>query len=140
MWTRLYDATTFYPTVRQVILPIIQGAGRPNENALKAVNETLEVINQDLGRSRYLAGNEAITIADLNFLSTWTSIEATGLWNTGAFANIQTWCRRIKQSGLIQNWDGLVVGGAKTYGKIIKEKLKSSRKSVQSSSQWQFSS
>lgn len=121
-----YDATTFYPVLRAVVLPIIRGGGKPNKEALKGVDEKLEVVNQDLGHKRYLAGNWEITIADLNFLSTWTSIEATGLWNTSNLTNIHDWYQRIERSGLIPNWQKLVVEGAQTYGKIIKAKLKAS--------------
>lgn len=108
--------------MRAVIFPIIRGNGKLNADSVKAVDEKLELLNQDLGRNEYVAG-KTLTIADLSVLAAWTSIEETGFFDTSKLTNIKAWFKRIQASNRIKNWDELVVQSVKAYGDIIKSKL-----------------
>lgn len=112
-----------FRTISKVVYPIIR-LGRPVDKDLaKILDDNLVLLNEDLGRTHYVAGNE-LTIADLSLLATWTSIEATGFWNLDHLTNVHAWVKRIKDSGKIKNWEELVVTNAKQYGDFVKGALK----------------
>lgn len=117
-----WEATALYPALRAVIYPIIRGNGELNADSVKAVDEKLELLNQDLGRNEYVAGGKELTIADLSVLAAWTSIVETGFFDTSKLTNVHAWFNRIKESKRIKSWDELVVQSAKAYAEIIKSK------------------
>ena len=95
-----------------------------NPELAKMLDEKLTLLNEDLGRTPFIAGNE-LTVADLSLLATWTSIEAIGVWETQHLKNIHAWVKRIKDTGKIKKWQELVEDTAKFYGKWVSDKLKS---------------
>jgi len=118
-----FDASTLYPMLGAVVYPVIRLGAKLNPDMAKMLDDKLELLNDDLGRTKYLAGDE-LTIADLSVLTTWTSIEAVGIWKVDHLTNIHAWVKRIKDSGKVKNYDELVVNTAQIYGNWIKEKLK----------------
>jgi len=119
-----FDASTLYPTLGAVVYPVIRQGAPLNKETAKMLDDKLALLNDDLGRTPYVAGDE-LTIADLSVLSTWTSIEATGIWQTSQYKNIHAWVARIKASNKLKHWDDLVVKTSKVYGDWIKEKINS---------------
>ena len=117
-----FDAYTLYPLMGCVIYPPFRLGTKVDQNLAKFLDDKLILLNEDLGRTKYAAGDE-LTIADLSLLSTWTSIEAVGLWKTDHLTNVHAWVKRVKDSGKIKNFDELVVKNAQAYGAFIKEKL-----------------
>ena len=105
-----------------VVYPPFKFGTKIDKNLAKMLDDKLVLFNEDLGRSKYAAGDE-LTIADLSLLATWTSIEAVGLWETKHLTNVHAWVKRVKDSGKIKNFDELVVKSAQAYGAFIKEKL-----------------
>lgn len=106
-----------------VVYPIMRLGAKVDTNLTKILDDNLVLLNEDLGRTPYVAGNE-LTIADLSILATWTSIESTGFWKLDHLTNVHSWIKRIKDSGKIKNWDELVVATAKQYGDFIKGFMK----------------
>ena len=88
------------------------------------LDEKLTLLNEDLGRTPFIAGNE-LTVADLSLLATWTSIEAIGVWETKHLKNVHAWVKRIKDTKKIKKWQELVEDTAKACGQFISEKIKS---------------
>lgn len=117
-----FDGTVLVPTLGSIVYPTIKHGVPFNKDSLKYLDEKLALLDQDLCKHHFISGNE-LTIADLSLLSSWTSIEAIGLWNTEQYKNIHSWVQRIKDSGKIKNYNELVVDTAKFYGQWIKEKL-----------------
>lgn len=117
-----FDASTLYPWMGMTVYPSIKWGGAPDKNVIQMVNEKLTLLNDDLGRSPFIAGKQ-LTIADLAILCTWSSIESIGLWKVDHLANIHAWVKRIKDSGKVKNWDELVVSTSKFYGDWISSKI-----------------
>lgn len=117
-----FDASTLYPAMGFVVYPVIKLGTKVDHKIAKMLDEKLLLLNDDLGRNKYIAGDN-LTIADLSLLATWTSIEAIGLWKVDHLANIHAWVKRVKDSGAIKNFDELVVNSATQYGAFIKSKL-----------------
>ena len=88
------------------------------------LDEKLTLFNEDLGRTPFIAGNE-LTVADLSLLITWTSTEATGVWETKHLKNIHAWVKRVKDTGKIKKWKELIEDPSKECNQIVTEKLKS---------------
>lgn len=105
-----------------VIYPVFKLGTKLDKNLASFLDDKLALFNDDLGRSKYVAGDE-LTIGDLSLLATWTSIEAIGLWETKHLTNVHAWVKRVKDSGKIKNFDEQVVKSAQAYGAFIKEKL-----------------
>lgn len=103
--------------------PIIRLSRPVDESLTKILDDNLVLLNEDLGRTPYVAGDE-LTIADLSLLSTWTSIESCGFWKLDHLTNVHAWVKRIKDSGKIKNWEELVVTNAKLFGDFVKGALK----------------
>jgi len=117
-----FDGTTLYPCMGAVVYPVIKLGTPLNHDMAKMLDEKLTLLNDDLGRTKFIAGNE-MTIADFSLLATWTSIEAIGIWKTYHLTNIHAWVKRIKDSGKVKNWDELVVSTSKFYGDWISSKI-----------------
>ena len=105
-----------------VVYPPLKLGTKVDKNLASLLDDKLTLLNEDLGRTKYAAGDE-LTIADLSLLSTWTSLEAVGLWKTDHLTNVHAWVKRIKDSGRIKSFDELVVNAAAQYGAFIKSKL-----------------
>ena len=118
-----FDGTTLYPAMGMVVYPVIRLGAKVDPKLTKILDDNLVLLNEDLGRTPYIAGNE-LTIADLSLLATWTSIEATGFWKLDHLTNVHAWVKRIKDSGKIKNYEELVVSTAKQYGDFVKGALK----------------
>lgn len=120
-----WEASSLYPAIKAVIYPIVKSLDtKLNESNLKLVYDKLILLNEDLGRSSFIAGDE-LTIADLSLLAVWTGIEATGFWKTEQLGNVHAWCKRLQDSGRITNWNEIAIGSAKAYGDLIRSKLNS---------------
>lgn len=118
-----FDGTTLYPCFGSVVYPVIKLGVPLNKDLAKMLDEKLVLLNDDLGKTPFVAGTE-LTIADLSLLATWTSIEAVGIWNVDHLKNIHAWVQRVKDSGKLKNYEELVVNTSQFYGNWIKEKLK----------------
>ena len=106
-----------------VVYPIIRLGAKVDTKLTKILDDNLVLLNEDLGRNKYIAGDE-LTIADLSLLATWTSIEATGFWKIDHLTNVHAWVKRIKDSGKIKNYEELVVTNATKYGDFVKGAIK----------------
>jgi len=121
-----FDGTALYPAMGAAVYPVIKFGTKLNTDIAKLLDDKLTLLNDDLGRTQFAAGNE-LTVADLSLMATWTSIEAIAnagkVWKIDHLTNIHAWVKRVKDTGRIKNWDKLVVETSAFYGKWIAEKL-----------------
>ncbi|XP_043212882.1 glutathione S-transferase 1-like [Amphibalanus amphitrite] len=93
-WT-LFDVTCLYPRLKEYHLPVMAGrAGRPPADALPPLAEALAVLDAELQRTPYLAG-EAASLADLGLAVTVAQARAVGVPLTH-LAAVGSWYERLR--------------------------------------------
>jgi len=118
-----FDGSSLWAAFGVMVLPTLKLGMKFNPELAQLVDDRLNLLDNDLSKTQFLAGDE-LTIADLSTLASYTTIEAIGLNKTDHLTNIHNWVKRIKDTGKIKNYDDLVVKTAKICGEFLSEKLK----------------
>lgn len=120
-----FDATSLYSSFISLVYAILKEEADINEKLIKKVEYHLEQLEDDLKKTKYVAGNENLTIADISLLTTYKSIECTQFWNLEKYKTIHAWVDNLK--GQLKNYDQELEQPNHQYGVFIREKLAANR-------------
>merc|ERR1712051_779661 len=91
---RLYfDMGTFYKAVGDVMYPVMFETGKPDQDKVDKLKEVLGWVDGFVARDKFCAGTSHITIADIAFLSTFSTFKAGDVSGVdlSTYSNIVSW-------------------------------------------------
>jgi len=117
---RLYfDLGTFYATVVQDYVAVLfEGCKGPNKELEDKYVEVLGWVTAMVKRG-YVADTDHVTLADLSFVSTFSTLKAMGSVDTKKYPFIEAWFLRCKQH--IPNYEVVCGQGAQSFGDLYKK-------------------
>ena len=77
------------------MIKIFRGV-EPHENAVKNFKNNFNVLNDFIGNNKYVAGNE-LTIADISYLATISSLAINDYKDLDEFPNVKNWFFRVQK-------------------------------------------
>ncbi|CAG2181654.1 unnamed protein product [Oppiella nova] len=86
IWNAIVDA---------IVMKIFRGV-EPTESALKNFKKNFNVLNDFIGNNKYVAGNE-LTIADLSYLATISTLAINDYKDLDEFPNVKNWFFRVQK-------------------------------------------
>jgi len=122
-----YDATSLYSAFVSLVYAILkEDSADINPALIKKAEHHLEQLNDDLAKSKYVAGNnDHLSLADISLLCTYKSIECTQFWDLSKYTNIHKWVELMR--GQLKNYDTELEQPNTQYGVFIREKLAANR-------------
>lgn len=104
-----FDIGTLFPSFRDYYMAPIQGHEKTPENFEKC-QKAMALLNGFLEKSRYVAGTEEITVADLVLFASVSTFEIAGFDFTD-YPKVKEWLDILKESapGRVTNEEGLVM-------------------------------
>jgi len=114
-----FDATVFWPAVKALTFPYLLKQGPPPQEVFDAVNEALKTVSS-LVRGGFVGSKAHMTLADLAFMATYSSLRASKLVDHKSFWYVEAWFKRCKNQ--IPRYDHCNGKGAKDFGKVIRER------------------
>lgn len=121
-----FDATSLYSAFVSLVYAILkEDSPDINPVLLKKAEYHLEQLNDDLAKSKYVAGNDYLSLADISLLTTYKSIECTQFWDLNKYTNIHKWVELLK--GQLKNYDTELEQPNTQYGVFIRDKLAANR-------------
>ena len=90
----------------------------PGENELKRFHEVMGWVEDFLKPTGYVAGTKHLTVADLAFLSTYSSIVALNHFDLSAYPKTNAWFEKVK--GQVPNYEKACGEGAAEFGALVK--------------------
>ncbi len=77
---------------------MFEGRKETPESATKRFNEVLDWANDFVKKSGYVAGTDHLTIADLAFLATYSTIKATGIIaDASKYSDLESWFAKVQK-------------------------------------------
>jgi len=112
---RLYfNIGTLYKRLGDCVYPVCFGQTKTiSEEKINALKEALMFANQMTGPCGYVLGN-SMTLADVDFMSTYSTLEACNFINLDCFKNLKMWADRMKQQ--IPKYSENCGKGAEAFG------------------------
>ena len=91
------------------------GAGpKPGEKELERFKEVMGWVTDFLKPTGYVAGTPHLTLADLAFLATYSTIVAVGHFDLSEYAEVNAWFERVKSE--VPNYEKCNGEGATLFG------------------------
>jgi glutathione S-transferase len=119
---RLYfDGGVFYKSFGDVVYPRMLESKDPPATALPKALEVLGWVNDFIKPTGYVAGTDHLTIADIAFLSTYSTIVATGAIDVTPYTAINEWFEKVKNE--VPNYEKANGVGAEAFGQWYKSSL-----------------
>jgi len=119
---RLYfDIGTFYKAFGDIVYPILFGQTvepAALANYEKRFGEVMAWVTDFLAPTGYVAGTDHMTVADLAFVATYSTIEAVGHFDLTPFPEIKAWFEKVKAE--IPDYEEVNGKGAADMGKWYK--------------------
>jgi len=114
---RLYfNIGTFYKRLGDCVYPVLFGQTKTiSQDKIDALKEALMFANQ-MTVCGYVLGN-SMTIADVDFMSTYSTLEACDFINLDHYKNLKLWSNRMKQQ--IPKYAENCGKGAKDFGDLF---------------------
>ena len=91
----------------------------PGDNELKRFHEVMGWVEDFLKPTGYVAGTKHLTVADLAFLSTYSSIVALNYFDLSAYPKTNAWFEKVK--GQVPNYERACGEGASEFGKLLEK-------------------
>ena len=105
----------FYPAKVGVMM---QGSKAPSQVLQDKYHEVLGWVS-NMAKSGYVAGTSNMTLADISFVATYSSIKAMGSVDTRKYPFIEAWFIRCKQQ--IPKYQEVCGEGAEMLGGVYKK-------------------
>ncbi|TRY66937.1 hypothetical protein TCAL_07652 [Tigriopus californicus] len=119
---RLYfDMGVFYKAIGDIIYPKMFEGKDPESGAKDKLKEVLGWVNDMIKKSGYAAGTDSLTLADLAFIASFSTLVETGSFDVSGFAELNAWFEKVK--GEIKNYEKANGAGATAMGQWYKSKL-----------------
>jgi len=116
---RLYfDMGSFYSCFGQCVYPMMFGAPKPDETTFKKFDEVLAWANDFVKPTGYVAGTDHMTLADISFLATYSTVKATGYFDLEKYEDLNAWFEKIK--GEVPEYESANGQGATDFGSWFK--------------------
>ena len=96
------------------------GGPAPGEDKMDRFKEVMGWVNDFIKTSGFAAGTDCMTLADLAFLATYSTIEATGNFDLTPYAETNAWFEKMKAA--VPNYAKANGDGATTFGGWFKSK------------------
>ena len=97
---------------------IFMGAQEPAPNALEKLKEVLGFMNEKVKKTGFASGTDHLTLADLSYLATTSTLVATGI--TDLPPELNEWYNKCKS--LIPDYEKANGVGAEEFGQGFKNK------------------
>jgi len=111
-----FDIGTFYKAFGDVVFPILFGKEDPGrEGKEKHFHKVMGWVRDFLEPTGYVAGTDHLTVADLAFVATYSTIEAVGHFDLSGYPTIKAWFEKVK--GEIPDYEEVNGKGAADMGK-----------------------
>ena len=94
----------------------------PGENEVKRFHEVMGWIQDFVKPTGYIAGTNDLTVADLAFLATFSTIEATGHFDLSAFPDVNAWFAKVKSQ--VPNYEHACGKGATLFGDLYRKAMR----------------
>ena len=119
---RLYfDMGTFYKAFGECVYPMMFRGEPAKEEHLAKLREVLGWANGFLLETGYVAGTQDLTIADLAFLATFSSIRASEVVPLESYVDLNKWFEKVVKA--VPNYEKANGVGAREFGGYYKDKL-----------------
>ena len=94
------------------------GAPKPDETTFKKFYEVLSWANDFVKPTGYVAGTDHMTLADISFLATYSTVKATGYFDLEKYEELNAWFEKIK--GEVPDYENANGQGATDFGSWFK--------------------
>lgn len=121
---RLYfDMGSFYEALGKVMYPKMFEGKDPTAATLDRLKEVLGWVNDMVKETGYAAGTAHLTVADLAFLATYSSIAVTiaNIVDLSSYTELSKWFEKVK--GEVKNYEKANGEGAAQLGEFYKSKV-----------------
>ncbi|XP_040568944.1 glutathione S-transferase 1 [Lepeophtheirus salmonis] len=116
---RLYfDSCVFYKSFAEVVYPKIFGKEEVKPEAMKKLKEVLGWANDMVKETGYAAGTDHLTIADIAWISTYSTIKAADVVCLSEYKELENWFAQCIVA--IPNYNKANGKGAKACGDYYK--------------------
>lgn len=95
-----FDASTLYPTLAQIYVPIFRQNKKPEEAKITLLKDKLKLLDTEVKDKKYVVGN-SLTLADLSYLTTLglvASLKKIMGFQAEEFPNLVTYLKGLKES------------------------------------------
>eukprot|EP00095_Tigriopus_kingsejongensis_P001406 maker-scaffold229_size244821-snap-gene-1.17 protein:Tk01406 transcript:maker-scaffold229_size244821-snap-gene-1.17-mRNA-1 annotation:"glutathione s-transferase delta-epsilon 2" len=112
---RLYfDGNVFYKSFGECVYPKMFENKESPQSAFDKMKEVLGWVNDMIKPTGYVAGTDKMTLADVAFLATHSSLVATGAIDVSEYPELAAWFEKMK--GEIKNYEKANGKGAALFG------------------------
>ena len=112
---RLYfDMGVFYKAFGDCCYPIMFGGPAPGPDKLERFKEVMGWVTDFVKPTGYMAGTESLTVADIAFLATYSTVVATGHFDLTPYPEVNAWFDKVKAE--IPNYEKANGEGATDFG------------------------
>ena len=94
----------------------------PGENEQKRFDEVMGWVQDFIKPTGYVAGTSYLTLADLAFLATYSTVDATGHFDLSAYPAVNAWFEKVK--GEVPNYEGSCGQGAASFAGLYTKATK----------------
>uniref|UniRef100_A0A0K2U3Y6 Glutathione S-transferase 1 n=1 Tax=Lepeophtheirus salmonis TaxID=72036 RepID=A0A0K2U3Y6_LEPSM len=116
-----FDNGVFYKSLFNIVIKRFFGDKmEASKEKIKLMEKALGWANDMLIETGFVANTEYITIADISFLATYSTIKACDIISLHNYKDLNDWAQRC--SLLIPNYDQINQKGASKFGELYKEK------------------
>ena len=113
-----FDMGTYYQAVFNCAVPVIfMGAEAPAADKLERLHEVLGFMNEKVKKTGFASQTDHLTLADLSYLATTSTLVATGIAELPKELN--EWYLKVK--AMIPEYEK-ANGGAEEFGEMFKKK------------------
>lgn len=96
------------------------GGPAAGDDKLERFKEVMGWVNDFIKPTGYVAGTDCLTVADLAFLATYATIEATGNFDLTPYDAVNAWYEKVKAE--VPNYAKCNGDGAAAFGGWFKSK------------------
>ncbi|XP_040569156.1 glutathione S-transferase 1 [Lepeophtheirus salmonis] len=116
-----FDSCVFYKSFVDVVFPKIFGKEEVKPETIKKLKEVLGWANDMVKETGYAAGTDHLTIADIAWISTYSTIKAADVVCLSEYKELDNWFAQC--IAVIPNYNKANGKGAKAFGNYYKSKL-----------------
>lgn len=125
-----FDIGTYYKAFAECCYPILLGPQRTLDPVcIERMHEVLGWFRDKIKPTGFVAGTDHLTLADISFVSSTTTIIATGVFDLSGYPEIMQWLERCK--ALIPNYKNSCGDGANLFGTVYQGAYKGKQQSNQ---------